>query len=103
MQSIYLLTLIILLVANLCSLIRAGLGPTLFDRILAANTFGSQTILLIAIYFFATGHPQYIDIALLYALIHYVGSIALVDYFNRQDEPMGAPTDGSTTNGTADD
>ncbi len=103
METIYLLTLVILLIANLCSLIRAGLGPTLFDRILAANTFGTKTILLIAVYFFATGHPQYIDIALLYALIQYVGNIALVDYFNRQDERMGAPTDATTTNGPADD
>ncbi len=85
MQTIYLLTLVLLLVANLCSLIRAGLGPTLFDRILAANTFGSKTILLIAVYFFASGHPQYIDIALLYALISYAGSLALVHYFNRQN------------------
>lgn len=83
MQTIYLLTLVILLLANLCSLIRAGLGPTLFDRILAANTFGTKTILLIAIYFFASGHPEYIDIALLYALISYVGTLALVHYFNR--------------------
>lgn len=87
MQTVYLLTLVILLAANVCSLIRAGLGPTLFDRILAANTFGTKTILLIAIYFFATGHQQYIDIALLYGLINYVGSLALVNYFNRQGAP----------------
>lgn len=103
METIYLFTLVILLVANLCSLIRAGLGPTLFDRILAANAFGTKTVLLIAVYFFATGHPQYIDIALLYALINYVGSIALVDYFNRQAEQLGAPTDGHTTNERAND
>lgn len=83
MQTIYLLTLIILLVANLCSLIRAGLGPTLFDRMLAANTFGTKTILLIAVYFFASGHPEYIDIALLYALISYIGTLAFVHYLNR--------------------
>ncbi len=87
MQTIYLLTLILLLAANLCSLIRAGLGPTLFDRILATNTFATKTALLIAVYFFATGHPEYIDIALLYALISYVGTLAWVNYFNRQGQP----------------
>ena len=52
----------------------------------AANTFGTKTILLIAVYLFATGHPEFIDIALLYALINYLGTIALVNYFTRQRE-----------------
>lgn len=94
MQTIYLLALVILLLANLCSLIRAGLGPALFDRMLAANTFASKTVLLIAVYFFASGNPQYIDIALLYALISYVGSLALIEYFNRQGvSTKGLPND----------
>ncbi len=86
MTILYLLALGLLLVALFCSLLRAGIGPTWFDRILAANTFGTKTILLIAVYLFATGHPEFIDIALLYALINYLGTIALVNYFSRQRE-----------------
>lgn len=84
MQTVFLFTIVLLLIASICTLLRAGLGPTWFDRILAANAFATKTILLIAVYFFATGHPKYLDIALLYALINYVGSIALVNYFARQ-------------------
>ena len=101
MQTIYLVTLIILLLANLCSLVRAGLGPTLFDRILATNTFGTKTILLIAIYFFASGHPEYIDIALLYALINYVGTLAFVHYFNRH--AINRTSQQSTSTGASHD
>lgn len=83
MAMIYLLTLVILLIALLCSLIRCGLGPTWFDRILAVNTFTTKSILAIAVYFFATGHPEYIDIALLYTLLSYVGTLAFANYFNQ--------------------
>ncbi len=95
MQTIYLLALVILLVANLCSLIRAGLGPTWFDRILATNTFATKTVLLIAVYFFASGQQQYIDIALLYALISYVSTLALVHCFNRHANGMSQPNESS--------
>ena len=48
---------------------------------LAGNSFATQTMLLLCVYFFATGSPQHIDIALLYALLNYVGALALVNYF----------------------
>ncbi len=83
LDTVYLIALVILLIALVCSLVRAGLGPTWFDRILAANTFGTKVVLVIAVYFFATGHPEYIDIALLYALINYVSTVALVNFFSR--------------------
>jgi multicomponent Na+:H+ antiporter subunit F len=83
LDTVYLITLVILLIALVCSLVRAGLGPTWFDRILAANTFGTKVVLVIALYFFATGHPEHIDIALLYALINYVTTVALVNFFSR--------------------
>lgn len=86
LDTVFLVTLVILLAALVCSLVRAGLGPTWFDRILAVNTFGTKTILVIALYFFATGHPEHIDIALLYALINYVTTVALVNFFNRSRE-----------------
>jgi multicomponent Na+:H+ antiporter subunit F len=83
MGIVYLSSLVLLLLALLCSLVRAGLGPTWFDRILAVNAFTTKSILAISVYFFATGHPEYIDIALLYALISYVGSLAFAFYFNK--------------------
>jgi multicomponent Na+:H+ antiporter subunit F len=61
-------------------LARAVLGPTVYDRILAVNAFGSLTVALIAVYGFLTGRPDFLDIALVYALINFIGTIAVCKY-----------------------
>ena len=78
MEKLYLMVLLALFVSMLCSLARVGLGPTWFDRAVALHAFTSQIILTICVYLFAVGQPQYIDIALLYGLIGYVGTLALI-------------------------
>ena len=62
-------------------LIRLFSGPTLYDRVLALNTFGSCTVLLIGVSGFLFGRPDFLDIALLYALINFVGTIAILKFF----------------------
>ncbi len=62
-------------------LLRAILGPTVFDRILAINTFGTATVLLIALLGFSTGRPDFMDIALLYVLINFIATIAVLKLF----------------------
>jgi len=59
---------------------RAILGPTVFDRILAVNSFGTLTLVLIALYGFLSGRPEFLDIALVYALINFIGAIAVSKY-----------------------
>ena len=72
---------IAILVVMLIVLLRAALGPTVFDRILAINTFGTVTVLLIALLGFLTGRPDFMDIALLYALINFISTIAVLKLF----------------------
>lgn len=60
------------------ALVRALLGPTTFDRILAVNMFATKTTLLIAVVGFLSGRPEFLDIALAYALINFIGTIALL-------------------------
>jgi len=79
-----------LLVAMLLTLIRALLGPTIFDRILSINSFGTKTVLLIAAYGFLTGRPDFMDIALVYALINYIGTVAVLKFFEYDDLGSGA-------------
>ena len=62
-------------------LLRAALGPSVFDRILAINTFGTVTVLLIALFGFLTARPDFMDIALLYALINFISTIAVLKLF----------------------
>jgi multicomponent Na+:H+ antiporter subunit F len=62
------------------ALSRAALGPTLFDRILALNMFGTKTVLLIAVIGFLRGRPDFLDLALLYTLINFIGVIAVLRF-----------------------
>lgn len=70
-----------LLVTMALTLVRAFAGPTLFDRVLALNSFGTKTVLLIAAAGFMSGRPEFLDIALVYALINFLGTVAVLKYF----------------------
>jgi len=48
---------------------------------LAINSFGTKIVLLIPVYGFITGRPEFTDIALAYALINFIGTIAVLKYF----------------------
>ena len=68
-------TLAILVTMGL-ALARALMGPTVYDRILAVNMVGTKTVLLIAVIGFLEGRPDFLDIALLYALINVIATVA---------------------------
>jgi multicomponent Na+:H+ antiporter subunit F len=70
-----------LLVTMATALARAFLGPTIYDRILAVNVFGTKTVLMIAVVGFLTGRPEFLDVALVYALINFIGVIAALKVF----------------------
>ncbi len=74
-----------LLVTMALALIRACKGPSIYDRILAANMFGTNTVLMIAVLGFLMGRPEFMDIALVYALINFVGTIAVLKVFKYGD------------------
>ena len=59
------------------------LGPSSFDRVLAVNAIGSLVILGITLHGFLLGRPEFIDIAILYALINFIGTIAILKLFGR--------------------
>ena len=67
------------LVTMLLALVRALLGPTVYDRILASNALGTKTVLMIAVLGFVVGDPElYIDIAIMYVLIGFIGTVAVL-------------------------
>ena len=61
--------------------IRAWLGPSLYDRILAINTFGTATVLVIALLGFYMQRPDFMDIALVYSLINFIGTVAILKLY----------------------
>ena len=68
------------LVSMLLALVRALNGPTVYDRILAVNAFGTLTVILISVHGFLAGRPDFLDLALVYALINFIGTIAVTKY-----------------------
>jgi len=72
---------IALFVAMVLLLVRLYSGPTLYDRVLALNSFGTCTVLLIGVSGFLFERPDFLDIALLYALINFVGTLAILKFF----------------------
>lgn len=72
-------TIAILITISL-ALARAFLGPTVYDRILAVNMVGTKTVLLIASFAVLSGRNDMIDIALTYALINFIGVVAVLKY-----------------------
>lgn len=68
------------LTALVVVLARLFAGPTAFDRALAGNSIGTKIVLLIAVTGFLTGRPDFLDIAVAYALINFIGTIAVLKY-----------------------
>jgi multicomponent Na+:H+ antiporter subunit F len=57
---------------------RALKGPTIYDRIVAVNVFGTKTVLVVALITYITGHADLIDVALVYALINFIAVVAVL-------------------------
>lgn len=74
-----------LLVALALAVLRAVRGPTVFDRALAGNTVGSFAILLLAVFGFLTGRPEFLDIGLTYGLLNIIGTLAVLKFFRHGD------------------
>ncbi len=85
MYAAYAIVTVVLLVSMAAGLVRAIRGPTLPDRVLALNAFGTTTVLMIIALGFLDGRPAFTDIGLLYALINFVGTIALLKFFQFND------------------
>jgi multicomponent Na+:H+ antiporter subunit F len=70
-----------LLVALALALVRAFLGPTVFDRAQAGNTIGTLAVLLLAVIGFLVGRPEFLDLAIVYGLLNLTGTVAVLKYF----------------------
>lgn len=78
-----------LLVTLGLALVRALAGPTVLDRLLAANTVGTVVLLLLAVIGFLTGRPEFLDLAIVYGLLNVVGTVAVLKFFRYGD--LGDP------------
>ena len=74
------------LATMLLALVRALKGPTVYDRVLAVNMFGTKTVLLLSVIGFLAGRPDFLDLGLVYALINFIGTIAILKYVSTVGE-----------------
>ena len=94
----FLVAIIALFFGMALVLVRLYSGPSLYDRVLAGNSFGTFTVLFIGVLGFLMERPDFLDIALLYALINFVGTIAVLKFFryraigDTSPTPRGIPT-----------
>lgn len=80
-----------ILVAMALALVRAVRGPTVYDRILAVNVHGTKTVLIVAVLGFLAGRPDFLDIALVYALINFIATIAVLKFRRYGDLGQSGP------------
>lgn len=90
-------TSVAILLTMSLALIRAMLGPTVFDRVLALNMFGTKTVLLICIVVFLVNRTDFLDLALLYSLMNFIGMVALLRFseygsFRYEKNGSGGPS-----------
>jgi multicomponent Na+:H+ antiporter subunit F len=81
------------------ALMRALLGPTVFDRTQAVNTAGTVAMLLLAAIGFLTDRPEFLDIAIIYGLLNVIGTIAVLKFFRHGD--LGDPGSAGEDSGDA--
>ena len=80
MQAVYLGTAVALLIGFIIVLVRAVVGPTVYDRILATNAIGTKTILFVTLLGYISGRPEFIDMAIVYALVTFITTIAILKF-----------------------
>ncbi len=73
------------------ALARALKGPTIYDRIVAVNVFGTKTVLVVALITHITGHADLIDVALVYALINFIAIVTVLKLVKTRD--LGSATE----------
>lgn len=90
---IYAVVSVAILMTMVLAIVRALRGPTVYDRLLAVNMFGTKTALLLAVVAFLFGRADFLDLALAYALINLVGVLAVLEFFQNRAEVAGEQQD----------
>jgi multicomponent Na+:H+ antiporter subunit F len=72
--------LIAILAAVALLIVRALRGPSVFDRLVAASAIGNAAVLILALFGFLTGRPEFLDIGITYALLNMIGIFAVLKF-----------------------
>jgi len=87
MEFFFNIVALVLCVALLIPFYRVYKGPTVFDRLLGAAAVGAKTLTLILLFGLMFDRlDMFIDISLGYAILNFVGVIAMAKYFRSSRE-----------------
>ena len=78
----FLAGLIACAISGILILVRIILGKTTFDRVLAVNSLGTVIVIGISLHGFYSNRPEFLDIAIVYALINFIGTVAVLKLFS---------------------
>lgn len=84
MEWVYFSAAVGILVTMTLAVARGLMGPSIFDRVLAVNMFGTKTVLLLSVIAFLGGRPDFLDLALAYALINFISVLAVLDFYRNR-------------------
>jgi multicomponent Na+:H+ antiporter subunit F len=79
-MSMLIVAALAVLVTMALAIVRAIKGPEVYDRVLAANMLGTKTVLLLAVIALLFERPDFLDLALAYALINFIGILAILQF-----------------------
>lgn len=83
---LYYIILPLLSVAFIIVFVRFLIGPTIVDRIIALDLIVTIGIGIISIYSIINNQPNFLDIALILALIAFLGTVAFTYYLEKRDK-----------------
>ena len=86
---IFLASAFFIIISMVLMLVRLIGGATLYDRLLAVNSFGTKTVLFLCVFCFIIDRPDGVDIAILYALMNFIATIAALKFFNYKALTVG--------------
>ena len=92
-MTLFVVAAVTILISMALAVVRAVASPTVFDRILAVNMFGTKSVLLVAVFAFLSGRPDVLDIALLYSLLNWLGVLAALCMVEREEFYSSEPDD----------
>ena len=90
MSSVFVATFTAVIVITAVTFFRIMVGRTVFDRLLAAGAVGTNAIVLLALMGFIFERPDmFVDLAISYALLNFIGAVAVGKYLEQRNETEG--------------
>ena len=87
MENFSLIIAIAVGILMLLSMYRSVFGPTVFDRIIGSGFIGTKTIiLLVLIGFIYKRIDMFIDLAIVYSILSFTGTLIFAKYFVRKGD-----------------